>query len=184
MYKSEQHLFDNGWGPCVEPHSFRRRGHNFTDKEHCIDSGMSSFKSVCIRYHPEWKSCWTYVFIHIPLINLQEAMSSKDFYKQHRWPWESSVLPLTVERNWIAGERRALAGYINHAAPFQQPESIWTIQMLPESPNSSCYNSFCMFFFLSSVAMVILCGSTRLWKAVRSQAADGCLEDCKQRWQY
>lgn len=59
-----------------------------------------------------------------------------DFYKQHRWPRESSVLLLTVERCWIACKRRALAAYIHHAASFQVPESIWTIQTLPESPNT------------------------------------------------
>lgn len=117
---------------------------------------------VHVTHHPEWKSWWTFMFIHIPLINLKDVMSSKGFYKWHRWPLASSVLLLTGERNWISGERTPLASYINHAASFQVPESIWTIRTLPTSPNS-CYTSFCMYFsFLSPVAMVILYGSTCL----------------------
>lgn len=165
MYKSEQQLFDNRWGPSVVS---RGDGTLSQIKNIALTVECHLSNHVHVTRHPEWKSWWTFVFIHIPLINLQDMMSSKDFYKRHRWPLASSVL-LTEKRNWISGERAALASSITDAASFQVPESIWTIWTLPTSPNS-CNTSFCMCFSISSpVAMVILYGSTRLWKAVRLQ---------------
>lgn len=116
---------------------------------------------VRLMHYPEGKSWWTYEFIHIPLIILQDAMSSKDFYKHHRWPLSSSVLQLTVERNWILGKRKV-------------PESIWIIQMLPTPPPVVATHLFAWF------SLFICYGDDFVWQCTFMES---CLQSgCKYEW--